>query len=226
MTCEDSSAAPSALHYAQASSILLLFVCWLFLERDLWVCADNKEDNAQTKQQEPILDSHHYTWKIFTWRYSATILLKYVWPLCLCRTFPTLPPKTSLLKNRFTTYLPVNILLWCPRSSQLAWTLLTPLASPQAVPTLTLWNLPVSTTCISDCAPPSCPASEMLPTPRCLFIFQDLHQGSVSSRKTSKLLLVSCKMPRFCAPKHPLFAFILDSSQLPPAAWHFSGQES
>lgn len=108
--------------------------------------------------------------------------------------------KSLLLKNRFTHDFLLTILLWCPRSSQLAWTLLTPLASPQAMPTLTLWNLPLSTTCISDCAPPSCPASEMLPTPHCLLICQDLHQGSVSSRKTPKLLLVSCKMPLFVLP--------------------------
>lgn len=79
--CKDSSPAPSALHYAQASSILFLFVCWLLLVWDIWVCADNKEDNTQMRPQELILDSNHYTRKTFTWKTFSLNSIK------ICVTF-------------------------------------------------------------------------------------------------------------------------------------------
>lgn len=46
----------------------------------------------------------------------------------------------------------LNILPWCPRSSPLAWTPLTSLASPHATPALTLWSLPLNNVHFSDCS--------------------------------------------------------------------------
>lgn len=153
-----------------------------------------------------------------------------MWSFCPCSTSSTLWPQTSLLKSRFSTW-PSCLTSFRGVHGLLRWP---GLCSPSGLTTCDscthavelasqqrafLWLLLLPSLHLK-CYP-------YLATP---LFFKTCIRDLYLPGSLPRPLLVSCKMPLFCAPKQPLLIFILELSYQRlttlPAAWHVSGQES
>lgn len=117
----------------------------------------------------------------------------------ICSTFLYPWPERSFLKRSLATWPLLYILWWCCLSSWPTWTLLGSLSSSHATPTLALWNLSLSCPCIWNAANTIAIYSSLKTAIRDQYL-----PGRLSSPR-----LASFTTLLFCAPEHPLFAFIL-----------------